>query len=75
MGECVDFSEFGVLITICKVKLAVKPNFSIVCVRRGCNGVAHTLARRAIISAISTVREAPPEWLMADSAKTCLVDQ
>ncbi|CAN0888737.1 Transposon TX1 uncharacterized 149 kDa protein [Linum grandiflorum] len=70
----VDLTEFGVVIEECKVRLAAKPDFTAEFYRRDSNGVAHTLARRAISSVVSVVGEAPPVWLNADLANICFSD-
>ncbi|CAN1238757.1 hypothetical protein LINGRAPRIM_LOCUS2180 [Linum grandiflorum] len=71
VGNNVDLTESGVVIDECKVRLACQPRFSVVFGRRSCNGVAHTLARRSITSAVSVVGEAPPEWLNSALANIC----
>ncbi|CAN1221897.1 hypothetical protein LINGRAPRIM_LOCUS433 [Linum grandiflorum] len=74
VGSIVDLTNFGVIINASKLSLAGKPNFSVVFERRDCNGVAHMIARRTIISTDSGIEEAPPMWLNVTLVNICFSD-
>ncbi|CAN1253998.1 Putative ribonuclease H protein At1g65750 [Linum perenne] len=65
-GTNIDNTEFGSFVSLCRNILSSQPQYSVVCVRRNRNQVAHELAQRSFSFASPFVGYAPLYWL--DSA-------